>query len=120
MLRKFVILIAVSMALVYLLYRGLYTLNLESGYAIFASLLLYVAEFYGCVQLFMFFFEVWDTHSPEPVPILPDRTVDVFIPTYNEEVDLLRGTIAACKAMDYPNKTYVLDDGRYCQELCMA
>jgi len=39
--------------------------------------------------------------------------VDIFICTYNETVDLLSTTIAACKNIDYPNKdVYVLDDGR--------
>lgn len=40
-------------------------------------------------------------------------SVDIFICTLNEEVDLLSTTIAACKNIDYPNKkVYVLDDGR--------
>ncbi len=40
-------------------------------------------------------------------------SVDIFICTLNESVDLLSTTIAACKNIDYPNKkVYVLDDGR--------
>lgn len=40
-------------------------------------------------------------------------SVDIFICTLNETVDLLSTTIAACKNIDYPNKkVYVLDDGR--------
>lgn len=40
-------------------------------------------------------------------------SVDIFICTLNETVDLLSTTIAACKNIDYPNKNvYVLDDGR--------
>lgn len=40
-------------------------------------------------------------------------SVDIFICTLNETVDLLATTIAACKNIDYPNKkVYVLDDGR--------
>ena len=39
--------------------------------------------------------------------------VDVFIPTYNEPLDVLEKTILGAKAIDYPNKTvWVLDDGR--------
>lgn len=40
-------------------------------------------------------------------------SVDVLIPSYNEPPDLLRRTIVACQAIDYPNKTvYLLDDTR--------
>lgn len=40
-------------------------------------------------------------------------SVDIFICTLNESVDLLSTTIAACKNINYPNKkVYVLDDGR--------
>ncbi|MDD5698516.1 MAG: glycosyltransferase [Victivallaceae bacterium] len=39
-------------------------------------------------------------------------SVDVFIPTYNEETDVLEKTIYGAKHLDYPNfKVWVLDDG---------
>ena len=39
--------------------------------------------------------------------------VDIFIPTYNESVSILRRTIIGCQAIDYAPKTiYLLDDGR--------
>jgi cellulose synthase (UDP-forming) len=60
-----------------------------------------------------------DQHSmPSPLP-----EVDIFIPTYNEPLDVLEKTIIAAAAVDYPHKTvWVLDDGRrewlrtFCQE----
>ncbi|GJD60299.1 glycosyltransferase [Methylobacterium frigidaeris] len=42
-------------------------------------------------------------------------TVDVFIPTYNEPIDVLERTIVGALALDYPRdklKVYVLDDKR--------
>ena len=45
---------------------------------------------------------------PEPVEGLK---VDVFITTFNEDVDILRRTFKFCRDMDYPHTTYVLDDG---------
>ncbi len=42
-------------------------------------------------------------------------TVDVFIPTYNEPLDVLERTIVGALALDYPKdklRVYVLDDGR--------
>jgi cellulose synthase (UDP-forming) len=46
-----------------------------------------------------------------PASELP--TVDVFIPTYNEPIDVLERTIVGALALDYPRekmKVYVLDD----------
>jgi len=52
-------------------------------------------------------------------------TVDIFIPTYNEPLDVLERTIVGALALDYPRdrfKVYVLDDKRrdwlraYCEE----
>ncbi|PDT04693.1 Curdlan synthase [Rhizobium chutanense] len=52
-------------------------------------------------------------------------TVDVFIPTYNEPLDVLERTIIGARALDYPAdklNVYVLDDQRrdwlkaYCEE----
>ncbi|MSO75502.1 MAG: glycosyltransferase [Alphaproteobacteria bacterium] len=46
-----------------------------------------------------------------PAANLP--SVDIFIATYNEEVDILERTIVGALNLDYPNfKVWVLDDGR--------
>ena len=42
-------------------------------------------------------------------------TVDVFIPTYNEPVSVLRPTVLGAMALDWPKdklRVYILDDGR--------
>ncbi|PDT83291.1 glycosyltransferase [Sinorhizobium sp. BJ1] len=42
-------------------------------------------------------------------------SVDIFIPTYNEPLDVLERTIVGALALDYPKdklRVYVLDDGR--------
>ena len=38
--------------------------------------------------------------------------MDVFVPTFNEDLTILRPTFEACVRMDYPHRTFVLDDGR--------
>ncbi|MES2366975.1 MAG: cellulose synthase catalytic subunit [Pseudomonadota bacterium] len=38
-------------------------------------------------------------------------SVDVFIPTFNEPVQLVRRTLLATIHMDYPHETWLLDDG---------
>lgn len=50
-------------------------------------------------------------------------TIDVFIPTYNEPIDVLERTIVGALALDYPRdklKVYVLDDKRrdWLREYC--
>lgn len=62
--------------------------------------------------LCLFFLQVWDAREPPQQPVLEGRTVDVFVPTYNEDPQLLRATLEACLRMEYPHKTYVCDDGK--------
>ena len=96
--------------MVYMVYRGLFTLNLESPFAATFSVTLFIAEIYGNLLMFLYFFQIWNPILPEPVPPLDNVLVDAYIPTYDEEPELLRGTIEASVAMDYPHDTWVLDD----------
>jgi cellulose synthase (UDP-forming) len=82
------------------------------------GLILYLAEMYCILMLFLSLFVVIRPIPPRPsVRLRPDDPVpfvDVFIPTYNEDYDLLAGTLAAAKAIDYPVdrfKVWLLDDG---------
>ncbi len=109
--RRAAIIAAVLATIVYLGYRAVFTLNLSGLYAAFASTSLWCAELYGCFLMFVYFFQIWELSEPAKRPATPGRTVDVYIPTYNEPPDLLRGTISAALALDYPHETYVLDDG---------
>jgi len=121
--RRAAMLLASAMTIWYLAYRGLYTLNLSGPYAAAASVTLFLAELYGGFLMFLFYFQIWDVWNPEPVPVIPGRTVDVMIPTYNEDPTLLRGTISAALKIEYPHRTLVLDDGKraevkaLCEEL---
>ena len=58
------------------------------------------------------------SEAPEALP-----TVDVYIPTYSEPLEVLEKTITGALCLDYPNfKVWVLDDGKrawlkaYCEE----
>ena len=81
------------------------------------GVILYLAEMYSVFMLFLSLFAVSDPLERPPAPILPDDdqpTVDVFVPTYNEEPALLATTLAAARQMDYPADkfvVYLLDDG---------
>jgi len=81
------------------------------------GVLLYVAELYSTVMLAISLFVVADplTRKP-PSPVAPENlpTVDVYIPTYNEDPELLAMTVIAALDLDYPKDkltVWLLDDG---------
>jgi cellulose synthase/poly-beta-1,6-N-acetylglucosamine synthase-like glycosyltransferase len=116
-LRKLLILVIMAVSLTYLVYRGAFTLNLTTTYAVVASMLLLIAEAYGVFCVFLYCVQVWDPSEPPQMPVLEGRTVDVFVPTYNEDVMILRATLEACVRMDYPHRTFLCDDGGTAQRL---
>lgn len=82
------------------------------------GVLLYLAEMYCIGMLFLSLFVVSSPIAPrksrrlQPGDHIP--TVDVFVPTYNEDYALLAGTLAAARGMDYPADKFtvwLLDDG---------
>ena len=103
----------------YLYYRTTYTLNLTGGWLdAFFSVILYLAELYAILTMALSFFQTLRlkertsidvSHIPEAeMPI-----IDVYIPTYNEEVEIVRKTTLGAVAIEYPKKNiYILDDGR--------
>jgi cellulose synthase (UDP-forming) len=80
---------------------------------------LLAAEFYAFVILVLGFFQTIRPLNREPEPLAgsPDiwPTVDIYIPTYNEPLEVVRSTILAAMSIDWPTelmKVYILDDGR--------
>ncbi len=70
-----------------------------------------VAEALNFFEAVLFYVTTWNpTRYATPKP-LADRTVDVFITTYNESVELLRETVLCAVSIRYPHETYLLDDG---------
>ena len=119
-LRRAVALITVFITSYYLYWRYTETFNPQS---LFFSWALFSAELFGAVSTFLFFFTVWKPKTRKALPPLSGRSVDVFIPTKNESVAVLRKTLLACKDLRYPHRTLVLDDGNrpevktLCEEL---
>ncbi|MDW8252368.1 MAG: glycosyltransferase [Chloroflexota bacterium] len=95
--------------LYYLWWRATSTLNVD---VLWFSLALFLAEAQGILNFFLFAFMVWDVDCRPPFRLRSGLTVDVFVPTYNESIDILEATLTGCNAMTYPHTTYVLDDGR--------
>ena len=75
------------------------------------SWLLYGAEVFGFFTAILNIFMTWRLSVRVALPPADGLKVDVFIPTYNEDVELVRRTALAARAMDYPHETWILDDG---------
>lgn len=81
------------------------------------AILLYSAEMYVIFTVGLNLFIVSLPPRPRECPIIARDdlpTVDVFVPTYNEERALLAATLAAARGMDYPADKltiWLLDDG---------
>lgn len=107
---QFVAIITGIYMLYYTIWRFTETLNPQY---LFFSLLLAVAELQGIINFYLFLMMTWNIR-PNYAPIVKrsSATIDVFVPTYNEEVEILEATLLGCKEMRLEHTTYVLDDGR--------
>lgn len=110
-LKTLLLLLSTLCSLTYLSFRAIYTLNAESVAAQCFSVIVLLAECHGVFLMLLYYWQIRDTTPAPLMPVLAGRTVDVFLPTYNEDVHLLRGSIQSYLAFDYPCKIYVLDDG---------
>ncbi len=102
----------------YIFWRATYTLPpLDQPLNFALGLLLVLAELYCVLILVISLIINADPLVRKPLERGDDAalpTVDVFIPSYNEDEYILATTIAAAKAMDYPHEkltVWLLDDG---------
>jgi cellulose synthase (UDP-forming) len=79
--------------------------------ALWFALPLLLAETYSFIDTLLFVVMMWKPRFRTSPPPLEDVTVDVFITTYSEPVELVRETAEAALRIRYPHTTYVLDDG---------
>ncbi|WP_255720257.1 UDP-forming cellulose synthase catalytic subunit [Oryzibacter oryziterrae] len=110
--------LALTIAGRYVYWRTTSTLpSIEDPLNFIPGFILYVMEMFTVLMLCISLFIVADPIERAPAPRLSDDdtpTVDVFIPTYNEDKAMLATTVSAALAMDYPAgklKVYLLDDG---------
>jgi cellulose synthase (UDP-forming) len=82
-----------------------------------AGVVLLLAEIYCISMLFMSLFTVADPIERPKAPRVADEdapAVDVFVPTYNEAIEIVAPTLAAAKRINYPAgklNVFLLDDG---------
>ncbi len=73
---------------------------------------LVLAETYSLIDAFLFGMTMWRIKERGAAPPPPDdATVDVFVTTYNEPVELVMTTAVAARDIRFPHRTWVLDDG---------
>jgi cellulose synthase (UDP-forming) len=119
-LHLFLVWLSIVTTFRYLYYRTSYTLNLDSWVNGSLSILLFGAELYAIATLLLAYFQTLKLKDRQPIDLSAypkDQwfSVDIYIPTYNEDVEIVRKTALAAMAIDYPpekKRVYVLDDGR--------
>lgn len=114
-----ILLVAVISSTRYMFFRITQTLDFPSWIDMFFGYLLLFAELYVYVVLILSFFQLSWALKRKIVPLPKDTsqwpTVDVYIPTYNESLDVVKDTVLAAQCIEYPKdkmKIYLLDDGK--------
>jgi cellulose synthase (UDP-forming) len=81
--------------------------------------LLLIAEFFAFSTLILGYFQTLRPLKRPPLPLEGNPkewpAIDVLVPTYNEPLHVVRGTVLAAMALDYPAdkmRVLLLDDGR--------
>ena len=103
----------------YIWWRATTTLYFDSYIELILGSLLFIAELYSlAILLFGYIQTCWPlkrTTAPLPKDTSLWPTVDLFIPTYNESIDIVKDTALAAQCIEYPKdklKIYILDDGK--------
>lgn len=103
----------------YMYWRLTETLNSGTALDIVLGIILVSAEIYAFIVLVLGFIQTaWPLQRQPllmPVDLRSWPTVDVFIPTYDEPLSVVKPTIFAALALDWPTEKiniYLLDDGR--------
>jgi cellulose synthase (UDP-forming) len=102
----------------YVWWRSTQTLHLASPAEAIVGYILYAAELYTWIVLIFGYVQTAWPLRRDPVTLPGDRTlwptVDIYIPTYNEPLSVVRPTVFAASTIDWPHdklRIYILDDG---------
>ncbi len=75
------------------------------------SWLIYAAEVFGFLCAALYLFMCWILKQRVAPPVPPGVTGDVFVPTINESVDIVRRTLMSALRMAHVGEVWLLDDG---------
>ncbi|HYL71863.1 MAG TPA: glycosyltransferase, partial [Candidatus Dormibacteraeota bacterium] len=103
----------------YIWWRLTQTMDLTSGFEMFFGSGLLAAECYTWIIMVLGYVQNARPLRRKPASLPADRaqwpTVDVYIPSYNESLEVVRPTVLAALNLDWPTdklRVYILDDGR--------
>ncbi len=113
------ILVSITATARYLFWRLSTTIGGEWSLDAVLGGMLLAAELYSCAMLVLAYAQSVAGLRRKPVPMPDDLsswpTVDVYVPTYNEPLEIVRATVLAASCIDWPAnrlRVYLLDDGR--------
>lgn len=105
---RIAVLIAAAMAFRYFVWRATATANPAASWFF---VLFLAMELVGFGEMALFYFTTWPHRAHRPPTPSPGQSVDLFIPTYDEPLTLLRDTAVCALNVHYPHTTWLLDDG---------
>ncbi|BCQ42596.1 hypothetical protein ERHA55_01230 [Erwinia rhapontici] len=113
------VILSAMMSTRYIYWRATETLHFNSEVEAILGIGLFIAELYVWLILILGYLQTsWPlkrTIEPMPDDVSLWPTVDVYVPSYNESLDVVRDTVLAAQCIDYPRdkiKIYLLDDGK--------
>lgn len=120
-LQAWIVLATILTHTIYVVFRTTNTIKIETPGITLASIFLWLAEvvFYFC-SIFLYMQLLWpidrrrhaDDHQKQIISGEYSPSVDVYIATHSEPLEMVKRTATACQNLDYPHKTvYILDDG---------
>lgn len=102
-------LLVVAFGGTYMAWRWSSTIALDAWWI---AIPLVLAETYSLGESVLYGVTMWNSRRrPEPPPAPGGRTVDVFIATYNEPLEIVLTSAIAARNITYPHNTWILDDG---------
>ncbi|EEY5311427.1 TPA: UDP-forming cellulose synthase catalytic subunit [Escherichia coli] len=112
------IVLSLTVSCRYIWWRYTSTLNWDDPVSLVCGLILLFAETYAWIVLVLGYFQVVWPLNRQPVPLPKDMSlwpsVDIFVPTYNEDLNVVKNTIYASLGIDWPKdklNIWILDDG---------
>ena len=120
MSRRIFIVYTILVMLTYLTWRTFFSLDTKNLINLILGIIVLVFEWFGFLRSIIFNSLFWSDYSPDKkIKIAKEKkfnkSIDVFIDTYNEPLSILRRTAMACKKINYPDKLikiYICDDGK--------
>lgn len=124
------LLLSLIVTIRYIYWRTFNTLHFPDLLSAFFGVILYCAEMYSWCVLFIAFFQSLFPLNREVIALSKIEenkpTVDLFIPTYNESLSIVKVTLYAAKNLIWPKhklNIWLLDDGKrpefkaFCDEI---